>query len=206
MAVSDRTWDRLIDSEVGNREHRLYGGSQYHRTLREFHLATQCLRTPVITEDEIANAVGIGETHDGVNFLHASCVIALEKARSSFEPMLASLQHRMMHVMERLCPVAEYMVREQRERVKGRSYTHLEDQDESEENPMGSLEEAMDISQNPHFKQLVRTVFEKFVQRCADSVSHLLLFVYGVHLCGLSRSYLLVFHRPSPNAETILHL
>jgi len=173
MAVSDRTWNRLVDSEVGNRDHRLYGGSQYHRTLREFHLATRCLRTPVILEDEIANAAGIGETHDGANLLHASCVIAFEKARASFEPLLASLQYRMTHVMERLCSVAEYMLREQRERKKGRSYTHLEDQDESKQNPLDSPEEAMDISQNPQFKQLVRTIFEKFVQRCADSVRYL---------------------------------
>lgn len=32
-----------------------------------------------VTEDEIANAAGISDTHDGVNFMRAACVIAVEK-------------------------------------------------------------------------------------------------------------------------------
>jgi hypothetical protein len=172
MAVSDRTWDRLVESEVGNRDHRLYGGSQYHRTLREFHLATRCLRTPVISEDEIANAAGLGDTHDGVNFLHASCVIALEKARMSFEPMLSALQLRMTHVMDRLCPVAEYMVRENRERTKLRSARYVDKDNADSGINKESLENAMDISQNPQFRQLIRNIFEDFVRRCSDAVSN----------------------------------
>lgn len=166
MAVSDRTWERLVETEVGNRDHRLYGGSQYHRALREFHLATKCLRLPTIAEDEIANAAGIGDTHDGVNFLHASCTIAMEKARISFDPLLRALQLRMKHVFDRLCPVAEYMLRENRERAKMTSITYSDESSEKK-----SINEAMDISQNPQFRQLVRTIFEKFVHQCSDSVS-----------------------------------
>ena len=146
---------------IGNRDHKLYGGSQYHRALREFHLATRCLRFPTITEDEIANAAGIGETHDGVNFLHASCTIALEKARVSFEPMLGRLQMRLMHVMNRLGPVTEYMLREQRERTKLHSFKTYEDTD--------SVIQAVDVSQNPQFRQFIRSVFEKFVRSCSES-------------------------------------
>lgn len=161
MGVTDRTWDRLVETDVGNRDHKLYGGSQYHRALREFHLATRCLRFPTITEDEIANAAGIGETHDGVNFLHASCTIALEKARVSFEPMLGRLQMRLMHVMNRLGPVTEYMLREQRERSKLHSFKTYEEPD--------SVIQAVDVSQNPQFRQFIRSVFEKFVRKCSES-------------------------------------
>jgi hypothetical protein len=172
MAVSDRTWDRLIETEVGNRDHKLYGGSQYHRALREFHLATRCLRTPVISEDEIANAAGLGESHDGVNFLHAACVISLEKARVSFEPMLTALQLRMTHVMDRLCPVTEYMVRENRERAKLRTTRYVDKDSSGNGGKEGlNLENAMDIAQNPQFKQLIRSIFEDFVRRCSDAVS-----------------------------------
>jgi predicted molibdopterin-dependent oxidoreductase YjgC len=108
MAVSDRTWERLVEADVGNTNHRLYGGSQYHRTLREFHLAARCLRTPTIAEDEIANAAGMGETHDGVNFLHAACVIAVESSRLT-RTLVSALSLRMAHVMDR--PVTEYMLR-----------------------------------------------------------------------------------------------
>jgi hypothetical protein len=33
----------------------------------------------------------MGDVHDGVNFMRASCVIAVEKAKASFEPMLGNL-------------------------------------------------------------------------------------------------------------------
>lgn len=32
-----------------------------------------------VTEDEIANAAGVSDMHDGVNFMRAACVIAVEK-------------------------------------------------------------------------------------------------------------------------------
>lgn len=35
-----------------------------------------------VTEDEIANAAGISDMHDGVNFMRAACVIAVEKVNS----------------------------------------------------------------------------------------------------------------------------
>lgn len=34
-----------------------------------------------MSEDEIANAAGISDMHDGVNFMRAACVIAVEKVR-----------------------------------------------------------------------------------------------------------------------------
>ena len=169
MAVSDRIWDRLVDVEVGNRDHRLYGGAQYHRALREFNLATKCLRMPAITDDEIANAVGVGETHDGVNFLHAACTIALEKARVSFEPLLGALERRMVHVMDRLCPVTEYMLREHRDRRNMRPHSQRVGNAE-DESSKSSVDQVMDISQNPQFRQLVRGVFEKFTEHCANEV------------------------------------
>jgi hypothetical protein len=199
MAVSDRTWERLVEADVGNTNHRLYGGSQYHRTLREFHLAARCLRTPTIAEDEIANAAGMGETHDGVNFLHAACVIAVEKARVSFEPLLGALSLRMAHVMDRLCPVTEYMLREGRERSKVASFTNLELDTLGSEK--GRIEQSMDISQNPQFRQLIRSIFEKFVRSCADSVRSCLVyscaFAFLAYLTGacFNTFYLTIYRR-----------
>mmetsp|Transcript_6346 Transcript_6346/g.14320 ORF Transcript_6346/g.14320 Transcript_6346/m.14320 type:complete len:993 (-) Transcript_6346:407-3385(-) len=161
MSVSDRTWEHLLQSEVGNTQHKLYGGSQYHRVLREFNLATRCLRLPTITEDEIANAAGIGETHDGVNFLRAACVIALEKAQISFDPLLDSLRLRISHIMGRLCPVSEYMIRQKAER-KSATYQYMRD-------PDGRSAFSTDITHNPQFRQLVRSLFDEFVQKCSDN-------------------------------------
>jgi len=159
LSVSERTWERLLHTEVGNIDHRLYGGSQYHRAMREFNLATRCLRVPIITEDEIANAAGIGDTHDGVNFLRASCIIALEKARISFDPLLDSLRMRLTHVMNKICPVSEYILTKRKERVTNPS---LLDRD-------GNSNHATDVTHNPQFRQAVRNIYGNFVQLCADS-------------------------------------
>jgi len=173
MSVSDRTWDRLVGTEVGHASHRLYGGAQYHRTLREFNLATKCMRLPSISEDEIANAAGMGATHDGMNFLHAACVIALEKARRSLEPMLEALQQRVSHVFERLCPVTEYMLL-QEFKSKSSSSSSLGSTSrgyDSYATPTSKLSSSsvMDISQNPQFRRLIRKVFESFVAQCAET-------------------------------------
>ena len=84
------------------------------------------MKTPLVTEDEIANAAGMSDTHSGVNFMRAACIIAMEKvstyctifnkytvslkAQTSFDPMLEALKHRATHVMKRLFPIVENMI------------------------------------------------------------------------------------------------
>jgi hypothetical protein len=53
----------------------------------------------------------MGDRHNGVNFMRAACVIAMEKAQLSFEPMLETLRIRAAHIMKRLFPVVEEMIR-----------------------------------------------------------------------------------------------
>ena len=55
--------------------------------------------------------IGMGDRHNGINFMRAACVIAMEKAQMSFEPMLESLRTRTAHIMKRLFPVVEEMIR-----------------------------------------------------------------------------------------------
>jgi hypothetical protein len=56
-------WARLVEREVGHACAKLYGGSQYHRSLREFSLAVQHMSLPEVTPDEIANAAGVNDVH-----------------------------------------------------------------------------------------------------------------------------------------------
>ena len=49
--------------------------------------------------------------HDGVNFMRAACVIAVEKARLSFDPLLEGLRVRTVHVLKRLFAVVEHMLK-----------------------------------------------------------------------------------------------
>jgi hypothetical protein len=102
---------QLQQVEVGNGSHRLFGGAQYHRVLREFAFAIKHMSSPEISEDEIANAAGISDMHDGVNFMRAACVIAVEKARLSFDPLLEGLRVRTVHVLKRLFAVVEHMLK-----------------------------------------------------------------------------------------------
>lgn len=101
-------WQRTLELEVGNSRAKLYGGAQYHRALREFTVAVRHMKSPRVTEDEIHNAAGMGDTHNGVNFMRAACIIAMEKAQDSFDPVLESLRQRTVHVMKRLYPIGKY--------------------------------------------------------------------------------------------------
>ena len=158
--VQSESWQKLVELEVGNGKHKLFGGAQYHRALREFTVAARHMRTPAVTEDEIANAAGMGDVHDGVNFMRAACVIAVEKAQQSFEPMLDALRHRTRHIMLRLFPIVELMVRK------------------------GSYAVPVDAHSRP-FQDMVRRIFEKFVdqhmevciQKCRDDIKGMTRFI-----------------------------
>ncbi|CAN0180801.1 unnamed protein product, partial [Ectocarpus fasciculatus] len=135
-------WERLMEIEVGNGENKLFGGAQYHRALREFNFAIRHMNAPEVTEDEIANAAGISDMHDGVNFMRAACVIAVDKARTSFEPTLDALRVRTVHVMKRLFGVVEHMLKSDGMQMS-------------------------DTHQKP-FSFIVKRVYEKFVEKAVD--------------------------------------
>jgi len=103
-------WFTVADREVGHTSARLYGGSQYHRSLREFALAVRHMALPQVTPDEIANAAGLNDVHDGTNYMRAACVIAVSKAQTTFSPLLEALEVRARHVMRRLFPIVEHML------------------------------------------------------------------------------------------------
>ncbi|KAJ4836574.1 hypothetical protein Tsubulata_035499, partial [Turnera subulata] len=67
---------------------RLYGGAQYHRAMAEFRFVAGGIKCPQITREEIVNACGVEDIHDGTNYSRTACVIAVAKARDTFEPFL----------------------------------------------------------------------------------------------------------------------
>lgn len=67
---------------------RLYGGAQYHRAMAEFRFVVGGIKCPPITREEIVNACGVEDIHDGTNYSRTACVIAVAKARDTFEPFL----------------------------------------------------------------------------------------------------------------------
>lgn len=104
---------------VPNAEMRLFGGAQYHRALEEFRMVVGGVRCPPVAREEIINACGMDEVHDGVNFTRTACVIAVAKAREAFEPFLHQLGFRLAHIIRRLLPISMYMLQKEGKFING---------------------------------------------------------------------------------------
>ncbi|KMT03685.1 hypothetical protein BVRB_8g190220 [Beta vulgaris subsp. vulgaris] len=95
---------------IPNAAMRLYGGAQYHRAMAEFRFVVGGTKCPQITREEIVNACGVEDIHDGTNYSRTACVIAVSKARDTFEPFLHQLGHRLLHILKRLLPICIYLL------------------------------------------------------------------------------------------------
>ena len=62
-----------------------------------------------IAEHEMVNTAGMGDSHDSINFLRVSCVISLEKDRTTFDPLSES-RICMTHVMTKVFHIIRYMI------------------------------------------------------------------------------------------------
>lgn len=95
---------------IPNAGMRLYGGAQYHRAMAEFRFVVGGTKCPQITREEIVNACGVEDIHDGTNYSRTACVIAVSKARDTFEPFLHQLGNRLLHILKRLLPICLYLL------------------------------------------------------------------------------------------------
>lgn len=83
-----------VPEGLPNAHMRLFGGAQYHRAMAEFRAGIGQLTCPDISREEIVNACGVDDFHDGVNYTRTACVIAVSKARDIFEPFLHQVRSR----------------------------------------------------------------------------------------------------------------
>ncbi|CAA3009658.1 dynamin ARC5 isoform X1 [Olea europaea subsp. europaea] len=104
---------------IPNAGMRLYGGAQYHRAMAEFHFVVGGFKCPPITREEIVNACGVEDIHDGTNYSRTACVIAVAKARDTFEPFLHQLGNRLLHILKRLLPISVYLLQKDGEYLSG---------------------------------------------------------------------------------------
>ncbi|XP_050209849.1 dynamin-like protein ARC5 isoform X2 [Mercurialis annua] len=95
---------------IPNAGMRLYGGAQYHRAMAEFRFVVGGTKCPQITREEIVNACGVEDIHDGTNYSRTACVIAVAKAQDTFEPFLHQLGNRLLHILKRLLPISVYLL------------------------------------------------------------------------------------------------
>ncbi|GJN13647.1 hypothetical protein PR202_gb00373 [Eleusine coracana subsp. coracana] len=101
---------QLPNKMMPNAGMRLYGGAQYHRAMAEFRLVVGSIKCPPITREEIVNASGVEDIHDGTNYSRTACVIAVAKARDTFEPFLHQLGFRLLYILKRLVPISAYLL------------------------------------------------------------------------------------------------
>ncbi|XP_054778869.1 dynamin-like protein ARC5 [Prosopis cineraria] len=104
---------------IPNAGMHLYGGAQYHRAMAEFRFVVGGIKCPPITREEIVNACGVEDIHDGTNYSRTACVIAVAKAHDTFEPFLHQLGSRLLHILKRLLPISVYLLQKDGEYLSG---------------------------------------------------------------------------------------
>jgi len=106
---------RPVSSEnpIPNAEMRLFGGAQYQRALEEFRQIVGEVQCPQVSREDIINACGVDEVHDGVNYTRTACVIAVSRAKDTFEPFVHQLGFRLAHIARRMLPVAMYLLQKE---------------------------------------------------------------------------------------------
>ncbi|XP_027345192.1 dynamin-like protein ARC5 isoform X2 [Abrus precatorius] len=104
---------------IPNAGMRLYGGAQYHRAMAEFRFVVGGIKCPPITREEIVNACGVEDIHDGTNYSRTACVIAVARARDTFEPFLHQLGSRLLHILKRLLPISVYLLQKDSDYLSG---------------------------------------------------------------------------------------
>ncbi|GAB2246032.1 hypothetical protein Droror1_Dr00001525 [Drosera rotundifolia] len=104
---------------IPNAAMRLYGGAQYHRAMAEFRFVVGGIKCPQISREEIVNACGVEDIHDGTNYSRTACVLAVAKARDTFEPFLNQLGFRLLHILKRLVPICIYLLQKEGEYLSG---------------------------------------------------------------------------------------
>jgi len=90
---------------------KLYGGAQYHRTLRSFHHRIRTVPIPFSTSEEIALLMGgtaSGQMHDGADILRSVAVLASGRMELLAGLLLDELAERLQYVLERMWTVVEY--------------------------------------------------------------------------------------------------
>lgn len=66
MELNETDRDHVF--EFQNASMRLYGGAQYHRAMAEFRFVAGNVKCPVVSREEIVNACGVEDIHDGTNY------------------------------------------------------------------------------------------------------------------------------------------
>ncbi|KAH1236384.1 Dynamin-like protein ARC5 [Glycine max] len=96
---------------IPNAGMRLYGGAQYHRAMAEFRFLVGGIKCPPITREEIVNACGVEDIHDGTNY---SRLIG-----QGFLIYSNQLGSRLLYILKRLLPISVFLLQKDSEYLSG---------------------------------------------------------------------------------------
>lgn len=80
---------------------RLYGGAQYHRAMAEFRIVVGRVKCQTISREEIVNACGVEDIHDGTNYIRytsLSLCIYIEPLCWQMCASLCSYENRLLKI------------------------------------------------------------------------------------------------------------
>ena len=96
---------------VENSDKRLFGIAQFNRLMSELRHVMSMNKCTDITREEIINACGIDDVHDGVNYTRVACIVATSKARDSVEPYVHQLGFRAAHIAKRMLEIVYFLMK-----------------------------------------------------------------------------------------------
>lgn len=161
--------------QLPDAKYRLFGGAQYHRALKEFNQCVRTLPLPRMTAEDVANAAGMASEHDGADYMRAACVIAMEKAKETFDPILNALEYRADYIMKRVFPIVSHLLTDQENKMlKSKSNTAIS---------RGAS--SFILNKMKPFQRLLQRIYDRFVEetlsectlRCRDDLNGMTEFV-----------------------------
>ena len=99
-------------TSVENCDASLYGGSQFYRLVAEWEAAVKALPAVSVTDEEAANAMGVGAQHEPIAVARVACAIALQRSAVQLRAAVELLFERLRHIMDRMLMLVHAIRRE----------------------------------------------------------------------------------------------
>ena len=150
---------------------KLYGGAQYHRSIRYYHHLFLTSPIPPITQNEIALLTnGMNEVHDASDLLRAVVLLVQQKLQITMEDILLDMTRRLVYIMNRQWKLVEYTMSIHRPYGKKMGISDATLSSSSEVSSLYNKFGNEYTTAERNFKELMEVAYHKFVKfKAADA-------------------------------------
>ena len=150
---------------------KLYGGAQYHRSIRYYHHLFLTSPIPPITQNEIALLTnGMNEVHDASDLLRAVVLLVQQKLQITMEDILLDMTRRLVYIMNRQWKLVEYTMSIHRPYGKKMGISDAALSSSSEVSSLYNKFGNEYTTAERNFKELMEVAYHKFVKfKAADA-------------------------------------